>query len=581
VPVTKFTLYARGLNDYNRSAHFRQIFAVLVSVWEIGFPGSKTRKEINRHNSKISSISLICWKGIGMSIRFLRYAIVCGVFVTRLLAAQTLDQKIQAIDAYAERARVQWNVPGLAVSVVKDDKVLLAKGYGLREIGKPERVDENTLFAIASNSKAFTTAMLAMLVDERRLGWNDKVSQYLPELQMYDPYVTRELTIRDLVSHRSGLGTFSGDLLWYQTTYSEDEVLRRIRFLEPVNSFRAAYGYQNLMYIAAGRILEKITGKSWTDNVTERILGPLGMVHTKTSVTLLKPGDNSAIPHNELDGKMRTLRYDNVDNAKAAAALNSCVADLAQWLRLQLGRGAIGDKRLFSERQSWEMWQPNIAIPVTDASMRTNPTRHFNLYGLGWAIGDYQGRKVVAHGGGLDGMISRTAMMPEENLGIVVLSNSETSLSTALGNQIFDIMLGVAPQRDWGNEMLEQAGQGAKAAAEAQAKALAARLSNAGPSLNLPGYAGTYRCPMYGDVSIQVENERLVMRMVPAPALVADLEHWHYDTFRIHWRDTVSYAFPPGFVTFALDGRGITDELKINQPNNDFWFYELNLRRVK
>jgi CubicO group peptidase (beta-lactamase class C family) len=493
---------------------------------------------------------------------------------------QGVEAKVRRIDAFIEKTRAEWNIPGMAVTIVKDGQVLLAKGYGVRELDKPAPVDENTLFAIASNSKAFTTAMLSMLVDEKKLDWNDKVSQYLPEFLMPDAYVTRELTIRDLVSHRSGLGTFSGDLLWYQTTYGADEILRRVRFLKPVNGFRAAYGYQNLMFIAAGRVLEQITGKSWAQNVQGRLLDPLGMVHTRTSVASFKTGDNVASAHNALEGKLRVVLRDNVDNAAAAAALNSCVADLSRWLLLQLGRGTLDGKTFFSTRQSWEMWQPAISQAVSDASMKTNPSRHFNLYGLGWAIGDYQGRRVLSHGGGLDGMISRTALMPEENLGLVILTNSETSLPPALASQIFDIMLGLDGKRDWCAEALAQARQGESRSADARAKVLASRVPNAKPSLPLAGYAGTYRCPMYGDVAVAVENGGLVLRMVPAPNLVADLEPWHYDTFRIHWRDTVSYAFGPGFVTFTLDGRGVTDQLKLDQPNNDFWFYELDLRRV-
>jgi len=503
------------------------------------------------------------------------------LFLPAAASAQSLEAKIREIDAYAEKARLAWNVPGMAVTVVKDGRVVLAKGYGLREIGRPEKVDEHTLYAIASNSKAFTTAMLAMLADEKKLSWNDPVSRHLPEFQMPDPYVTRELTVRDLVSHRSGLGTFSGDLLWYQTNYSSDEILRRVRFLKPVNGFRAAYGYQNLMFIAAGRVLEKVTGRSWAENVRERILGPLGMTDTRTSVTEFRPGDNVASPHNELEGKLRVVAYDNVDNAAAAAALNSSVADLSAWLRLQLGRGAFEGKRLFSERQSWEMWQPQIAIPVSDASMKSNPTRHFSLYGLGWAVSDYQGRKVVGHGGGLDGMISQTSMMPEEGIGIAVLTNSETGLASALVSKAYDVLLGVAPPRDWSAEALERAKASAETAAAERAKILAARVDGTKPSLSLDGYAATYTCPLYGDVAIAKEGEGLVLRMVPAANLTADLEHWHYDTFRIHWRDTVAYAFPPGFVTFTLDDKGKTDRLVVNQPNNDFWFYELELRRAK
>src|SRR6476469_1682181 len=191
-----------------------------------------------------------------------RIAILCLLLILpSLVYGQSIDQKVAAIDAYANKVMDTWHGPGMAIAVVKDDKVVLAKGYGVRELGKPEKVDENTLFAIASNTKAFTTASLAILVDEGKINWNDKVSKYLPELQMYDPWVTNELTIRDIVSHRSGLDTFSGDLLWYDTTYSTDEMLRRVRYLKPVSSFRSRYGYQNLMYIAAGKVVEKVSGK--------------------------------------------------------------------------------------------------------------------------------------------------------------------------------------------------------------------------------------------------------------------------------------------------------------------------------
>src|SRR3982750_4529826 len=189
-----------------------------------------------------------------------------------LIYGQSIDQKVAAIDAYANKVMDTWHGPGMAIAVVKDDKVVLAKGYGIRELGKPEKVDENTLFAIASNTKAFTTASLAILVDEGKISWNDKVTKYIPDLQMYDPWVTNELTIRDIVSHRSGLDTFSGDLLWYETTYTDDDILKRVHFLKPVSSFRTRYGYQNLMFIVAGKVIEKVSGKPWGEFVKERIL---------------------------------------------------------------------------------------------------------------------------------------------------------------------------------------------------------------------------------------------------------------------------------------------------------------------
>ena len=496
--------------------------------------------------------------------------------------AQSLDEKLKEIDAYAEKTRADWNVPGMAIGIVKDNKVIFAKGYGVREIGKPEKVDENTLFAIASNSKAFTTASLAILIDEGKIKWDDKVSKYLTDFELYDPYVTSEITIRDLVSHRSGLGTFSGDLLWYETDYPTDEILRRVRFLKPVNGFRAGYGYQNLMFIAAGRIVEKVSGKPWAEFVRERILTPLGMNNTRTSINDYRAGDNVAVPHNESGGRgLRALPQGNVDGAAGAVRINSSVKDLSNWLRLQLGRGKFDGKQIFSERQSWQMWQPNIFVPVSDASMKYNPTRHFYGYGMGWFLSDYQGRKVVSHGGGLDGMISETALVPEENLGLVVLTNSESPVNVIMQNKIFDVMLGVNPKRDWSAEYLARARQGAQAAAEEDKKNVAARVLNTKPTLNLNDYAGTYNAPLYGEATVAEETGKLVLRFSHSKNFVADLEHWNYDTFEIHWRPSVSYNFPRGFVTFTIDKNGKTDQMKIDQPNNDFWFYELEFTRGK
>src|SRR5688572_4343806 len=351
-------------------------------------------------------------------------AIFVFIFVFQLfVSAQTLDEKLKEIEAYANTVLTTHGGPGMAIAVVKDDKVVFAKGYGTRALGKNEPVDENTVFAIASNSKAFTTASLAILVDEKKLGWDDKVSRYLPDFQMYDPWVTSELTVRDLVTHRVGLDTFSGDLLWYETTYSADEILRRTRFLPRVSSFRTRYGYQNLMFIAAGKVIEKVTGKTWCSFVTERILTPLGMSRTTCSVKSLP--DNAAFPHNESGGTLRVLHRGNVDSAYSAAALNSSVNDLSKWVRTQLGKGKFEGKQTFSEAQAWGMHQPFLAQQISEAGFRGNPTRHFSGVASGWFVYDYHGRKIINHSGGLDGMLSYTHLIPEENVGFVVLTNSE------------------------------------------------------------------------------------------------------------------------------------------------------------
>ncbi len=516
-----------------------------------------------------------------MKNRFFRFSLLLVFVVFPVFVfAQDYSEKLAEIDAYANKVRTDWNVPGFAIAIVKDDKVLLTKGYGVRELGKTDKVDENTLFAIASNSKAFTTASLAILIDEKKIGgWDDKVSKYLPEFQMPDAYVTREMTIRDLVSHRSGLDTFSGDLLWYETTNSTDEILRRVRYLKPASSFRSQFGYQNLMFIAAGKVIERVSGKPWGEFVKERILTPLGMTHTNTSIRDDK--DNFSMPHNESGGKLRVLKQGNVDSAASAAGLNASVKDLSQWLRLQLGRGTIDGKQIFSKERSGEMWAQNTIIGVNPFPAKDAPNQIFSGYGLGWFLADYRGHKIVSHGGGLDGMISETAIMPDLNLGLVVLTNSETSVNTIMQNKILDVFLDVAPKRDWSGERLTRTNQAKVRQAEADKKIDDARILNTKPTLATSNYAGTYSGEMYGDVAITEENGKLVMRLVPAPNFVADLEHWNYDTFQIHWRRSVPYNFPRGFVTFTLDKFGKTDQLKIDQPNNDFWFYELELKRSK
>ncbi|MGH7451647.1 MAG: serine hydrolase domain-containing protein, partial [bacterium] len=430
-----------------------------------------------------------------MASRFLRLQILFIFFFLSpsLLPAQlkNLKANLKEIDEYAAKAGQDWRVPGFAMAIVKDDSVVFAKGYGVRELGKPTSVDARTLFAIASNSKAFTAAALAILVDEGKIKWDDPVTKYLPWFQMYDPYVTREMMVRDLLCHRSGLATFGGDLIWYGSTYSREEVVRRIRYLKPASSFRTRYGYQNIMFIAAGLVVEAVTGKSWDDFVKARFFAPLGMTTSNTSVKDFKGTDNFATPHNETDGKINVIHYVNVDGIGAAGAINSCVAEMAQWLRLQLGRGTYKGNKIFSAARSREMWTPHIMFQIGEQAEKQNPTTHFSGYGLGWGLRDYQGRKVASHGGGLDGMISQVALIPEENLGVVVLTNSETSLSSFLVNKVFDVFLG-APKRDWSGEALARQKENQEAQKAAAKRIEDERVPGTKPSLALGQYTGMY-----------------------------------------------------------------------------------------
>lgn len=485
---------------------------------------------------------------------------------------------LDGLDEYIRHVQSDWNIPGLAVGIVHHDAIVFARGYGVRELGQAEPVDADTLFVIASNSKAFVTTSLALLVDDGKLHWDDRATKYLPELRLYDRLATQDISVRDLVSHRSGLGTFSGDLLWYETSYSPREILRRAEFLKPAASFRNQYGYQNLMFIAAGQIVERVSGTPCAEFVRERLLKPLAMDRTTTSVTQF--GENVAMPHNESGGALRVLRHSNVDNCWGACGLNSSANDLCQWLRFHLNAGRAGDQQLLSSRQAWELTQPVTPIRITPEAAANQPHRNFLSYGLGWVLYDYYGRKVVGHGGGLDGMISQTAFVPAEQLGIVVLTNSESPAASIIRDRILDIYFGVEPQRDWNQEALLRRERAAVQAEERNRQLDSARVAAAPPALSFGQFAGTYRCPMYGDVIVEAQDDKLSLRMGPSVFLVADLEHWHFNTFEIKWRPSVNYNFPRGFVTFSLDTRGQPERLTIDQPNDDFWFYELDLKRV-
>jgi CubicO group peptidase (beta-lactamase class C family) len=493
-------------------------------------------------------------------------------FLAAATRAQTPGVTVSSLDAYFERARSDWSVPGLAVAIVKDDRLVLAKGYGVREIGKPAPVDDQTLFAVASNTKAFTAAAIARLVDAGKLAWNDRVVDHLPYFRLYDEYVTADMRIRDLLSHRSGLGTFSGDVVWYGTPYTREEVVRRARFLKQAGPFRAFYGYSNVMFVAAGEIVSRVSGKTWDDYIKASFFEPLGMRRTVTSVKAIAGDANVATPHAAFEEPLQPFPWVNWDNVGPAASIISTAADMAQWARLQLNRGTLEGRTLFSDTASREMWTPQISFTIDRAAESRIPVTHFRGYGLGWSLSDYRGRLVAAHGGAADGMFSRVALVPEERLAVVVLTNSDTQLPDALSNRVIDAYTGAEP-RDWSRELLERARQTRRERAAAREKTARERVANTGPSHPLSAYAGTYASDLYGDARVEIENDKLVLRLLPNPALTADHTYWHCDTFALEWRRRFPW-FGNGRVQFVLDGNARVTELKLDVPNDDFWFWE-------
>ncbi|MEZ6138554.1 MAG: serine hydrolase [Pirellulaceae bacterium] len=492
-----------------------------------------------------------------------------------------IEAQVRKLDAYIERTRQAWQVPGLSVAIVRANEVLLCKGYGQREIGSSSAVDEQTLFAIASNTKAFTATALAILVDEQKLNWDDHVSMYLPWLRLKDPLATSDLRVRDLLCHRSGLGTFSGDLLWWGTNYTPRDVLTRAVELEPAGAFRAHYGYSNLMFLAAGAVIEEVSGQTWSEFVHEQILVPLEMQRSITSVRDLLSQGNFATPHKTLATESKPIEWMNWDTMAAAGGIVSSAKDMAKWLQCQLRRGEIDEaKALFSKRQSHEMWQAQMPIPVSESYSTRFPSTHFRAYGLGWSLSDYQGEKVVGHGGGYDGMYSQVMLLPGRDLGVVVLTNSMTSIGSAITYQIVDTLLDTPAPRDWSAENLESFKKSRQEFDERVAKAITPVVEDTHPSHPLEAYTGQFRCPFYGDASVELEDNRLVLRLLPNAMLVGDLEHLHYDTFVIRWRSEFAW-FDAGTVLFVADRRGQFKRLEIDVPNDDLWFHELRLQRVE
>ncbi|MBA3255044.1 MAG: serine hydrolase [Pyrinomonadaceae bacterium] len=469
------------------------------------------------------------------------------------------EAPLNGFDDYVNKALREWEVPGLAIAIIKDDRIVLAKGYGLRKLGDPAPVNERTLFAIGSSSKAFTAAAVAMLVDEGKLKWDDPATKYLPDLELYDPYVTRELTVRDLLSHRSGLER--GDLLWYGTEYDRDEILRRTRYLKPTWSLRSTFGYQNLMFLAAGQLIARVSGKSWDEFIRQRIFAPLSMTASSTSIKDLKNADNVSSPHAKIEDKVEVIAWRNIDNIAPAGSINSSVVDMAQWVRLQLAQGEYQKQRLLSSGAAKEMHTAQTVIRAEPPYSLLYPEAHFLNYGLGWFLHDYRGRKVVEHGGAIDGMRAQVAMLPAEKLGLVILTNMHGStLSLALMYRIFDAYLGV-PQRDWSADLLKTIKGFEEQGKAAQKKLEAERIKDTRHSLALGEYAGTYKNDLYGEVKVTHEHGKLGVRF--GPAFTSGLEHWHYDTFRAKF---VAAGVTNAYITFALNAQGKIETLTLNLP---------------
>ena len=488
------------------------------------------------------------------------------------------------IDRLVQRTMAAYEVPGIAVGIVKDGKLVFAKGYGVRELGLPGKVDADTLFGIASNTKAFTTAALAILVDEGRLHWDDKVIDYLPEFRLHDAYVTREFTIRDLVTHRSGLGLGAGDLLFYPNSdFTTKDIVHALRYLQPVAGFRAEFAYDNNLYVVAGELIPAITGQSWADFVTTRILAPLNMAPCVALAQRVPAHGNQASPHASVAGKVVPITPDDTSVAAAAGAIQCNVTQLAKWQLTQLGHGqASGAPRIFSEAQGELMWTPQTIVPPAGRGPAPGRT-HFQAYGLGWFLEDFNGYKRVFHSGGLGGMVTYQSLIPELQLGVIVLTNAEQGDAfKTIGLAITDAYTG-GTQRDW--LKIFQGLQADRNRDHAQSDAR--RKPSAAPGvdlakLDLRPYVGIFKDPWRGAAAITQGGDGLTLTFRHTKELAGPLTPIRPGLFVVRWKNRAINA--DAYVRFREDFAGSVEGFTMEAVTADtdfsFDFQDLDFHRV-
>jgi CubicO group peptidase (beta-lactamase class C family) len=465
----------------------------------------------------------------------------------------------QEIEKTVYKAMQAWNIPGLALAMVKEDKVLLAKGYGVRETGKPEKIDEHTLFAIGSNTKAFTSIAMGLLVQDGKIAWDDLVTKYIPYFKLYDPNTTQLITVRDLLCHRSGLGTWAGDILLL-SNYPTEEIVQRLRHIQPEFGFRAGFGYSNLMFVTAGLIISTVSGMSWDDFIDQRIFKPLDMTDSVTNPRYFGERTNIAAPHEDVKAKLQTVTYREDAYVGSAGSICASVSDIALWIRYQLNNGNIDGKQLADKSIFEETCSPHTPIQLSPIERKLFPSRHFSAYGLGWFLSDYHGKLMVRHSGGVDGMLSMLGFIPEEKFGIAVFTNKLPNYAyVALYMHLTDALLGVPPQ-DWTQTYIELEKEDKEKQEHAEKQRNNSRSKDTRPSLALDKYSGDYDSLILGGATVRLEGGGLHIQLQAHESISGTFEHWHYDTFLCKWDDPV---LGESLITFITDGQGRVAEFRV------------------
>jgi CubicO group peptidase (beta-lactamase class C family) len=505
------------------------------------------------------------------------------LFINFSVKAQITEPQV---DALVESAIKTFNVPGIAVAIVKDGKLIHSKGYGVRSIITNEKVDGNTLFAIASNSKAFTTAALAILVDDGKVKWDDKVIQYIPNFKMYDEYVTNEFTVRDLLIHRSGLGRGAGDLMRLPSgsDFTTQDIIQNLQYLKPVSAFRSKFDYDNLLYIVAGEVIHMVSGKNWCDFVEERIMKPLEMNHSAASFVRLKDTSNVIVPHVPIDEKLKVISRRKNQVSDPAGGIYSSASDMSKWMILQLNSGKYGtaNQQLFSEKEHTEMWTPQTIIPATP---KPPYNTHFNSYGLGWYLSDVKGYKQATHTGGLSGIATQVTLIPELNLGIVVLTNQQSGAAfTAITNTIKDSYLDIPYTNHI--EIYSKLKNDNTAKADKNTDEVWITVANnlkEKKKIDINQYEGIYIDNWFGQIELSEKKGKLFFKSIRSPKLAGEVFFYKDNTFTVKWDNRSFNA--DAFLFFELDETGKPIKLKMKPISEltdfSYDFQDLDFTKTK
>ena len=496
--------------------------------------------------------------------------VLIAVFTDSAKAQEKADYN--NLDNYFEKYVAEFEMPGFAVGIIKNGEIVFMETYGVKNVETGKKVNENTLFGIASCSKAFTSACISILVERGELNWKDKVVDHLPGFTLYDPYLTAELSIEDLLAHRSGYKTFDGDLIWYGTQRTTAEVVERFKYRKNPYSIREEFGYSNLMFITAGEVIKSVTGQSWAEFVTENILRPIGMENSTTTNTGFENNKNAAWPH--LDGK--AMEFINYDNIGAAGAINSSIKEMMNWAQLVLNKGQSGDTSIFSMGNYYKMTSQQTVLNAGRGE-KIDGT-HFAGYGLGWFLKDYKGRKIINHGGGLPGFHSKVVVVPEDSLAYVILANQLSALIPAIDKKILNFYLNPTDTINWAAKYLVYEKSQKEKLEKTWAQLEEERIKNTEPSLADSAFTGMYEDKMYGKSKIEIEGGGLKITLLPTAKLFnSKMEHWHFNTFKIKFADPF---LPPGFVTFIFNEEGNVTGFKIKMDAPDFHFNDLEFEKL-